>query len=184
MRSVLLLALLPFVAHAQPGDELFPEPCGSFPYEEVDLTGDGLPDLAISGMAEGTDDEPSSCGQCTRMVQCLPGTTLLMSRDPYGMIAIRSLARGDTLTSAQLTEGLRKQQLFWWQDQVPVVHWGYGCQAGRPLVWDKGIKQRTFMFRTVNGSEVRRGIFRITYDPVSGRIAIVRGWMIMDEAGK
>jgi hypothetical protein len=147
-------------------------------YEELDINGDSIPDLAISGTQTGTDDVPSSGGVCTRIVQPLPGSDLLIAfRDgnPTGPFL---LTKGDSLSSAQLAQGLERQQYMWWRDPIHVVSWSYGNWRNEPSVWTDEQARQTFVLKT----EVDGGVwwcwFRIAHNAVTDVITISNGPMV------
>ncbi|MBL0044021.1 MAG: hypothetical protein IPP33_06335 [Flavobacteriales bacterium] len=104
--------------------------CGFAPNDSIDITNDGIPDLVVLGSRSGTDDEPSSSGNCTLYVMNLPGTALLSGRYGQGYRHLKVFAKGDTVTP--LTYGHAERpphpRLAFVDGSVLVAQWGYGHQ--------------------------------------------------------
>ncbi|MBK8498953.1 MAG: hypothetical protein IPL52_09080 [Flavobacteriales bacterium] len=173
MRTALLFfgVALSVLLRAQPGDV---DPC-RFPTEGwLDVNGDGIHDISIRGTSEGTDDEPSSNGTCTRGVQCLAGTTLLHAANYHGPRDVRAFTVEQELTPEELEKGIRAQQLMWGHGMVPVVHWGYGGRGGTPLVVMPEISSQVFVLRTERDGAVWLTSVRVQYDADTRLLAVVK----------
>src|SRR5688572_16910612 len=113
--------------HAQPDTMIWSAPC-SFPAPHaLDLNGDSIMDINVSGHVVGTDDEPSSSGHCTWGVHCLAGTMILHDNDRYGPREPHTFTKEGVLGADDLRNAIRTQQQAWAPGMIPVVQWGYGA---------------------------------------------------------
>ena len=143
---------------AQPGDPSFLrflDPCGIPPNDSIDITNDGIPDLVVQGFRSGTDDEPSSSGNCHLHVMNLPGTTLLSDLDGSGYRRTKVCAKGDTV---HVLDTKRRDDLHipgpaYADGSIPVAYWGYGHQSAL-VTATPNLEAQYYVFRTVaNGTE-------------------------------
>jgi|GEM_PF-4572922 len=150
-------------------------------YEELDLNGDSIPDLVISGSTTGTDDVPSSGGICWRIVQPHVGSSLLVhfiDSQSHGPFQINA---GDSISPAQLAEGLQRQKFIWWQEPIQVVGWSYGNWRSEPSVWTDEQERQTFVLKTEVDGSVQWCWFRIAYDAAIDAITISHGPLVDEE---
>jgi hypothetical protein len=165
MRALFLLCSCVFglVLAAQPAfDRNY---CGFAPNDSIDITNDGIPDLVVQGFRIGTDDEPSSSGNCSLHVMNLPGTVLLTGRYGQGYRHLKTFAKGDTVTPA-LTEridDLYIPELAYADGSIRVAHWGYGHQSALPEVPEvlPHLTEQFYVFRTMGRDRVWQGSFSI-----------------------
>jgi hypothetical protein len=162
MRTSLLLPLLllAVTAASQPGfDRNY---CGFAPNDSIDLTNDGIPDLVIQGVRIGTDDEPSSSGNCTLYVMNLPGTVLLSGRYGQGYRHLKIFAKGDTVTPlpTDRLDDLYIPELAYADGSIRIAHWGYGGQRALPEVLPH-LTEQFYVFQTMGRDRVWQGSFSI-----------------------
>jgi hypothetical protein len=164
MRTLLLLPLL-LVAPAKAQPDFDRNYCGFAPNDSIDLTNDGIPDLVVQGSRSGTDDEPSSSGNCSLYVMNLPGTVLLTGRYGQGYRHLKIFAKGDTVTPV-LTEwidDLYIPELAYANASIRVAHWGYGHQSALSEVPEvlPNLTEQFYVFRTMGRDRVWQGSFSI-----------------------
>ena len=102
----------PFDFGHEPAEPQVMVPPGIPPDERVNLNGDEVDDLVITGHVEdahGTG-EP---GQFVRGLSILPGTMLLMTRERWGGLGPFRLRDGQTLTPERLANGLAGNLFVW-----------------------------------------------------------------------
>ncbi len=129
MRSALcsiFVSLAAVTAAQEPVDPY----CSFPPDERIDLNGDSIPDLLIQGYRVGTDDEPSSSGQCMQQVTSLPGTTFLCMRDRRGDPAPLPLGQPGSLEPTLMADiAMAIPRWLWTGSEVQLRHWAYGNAA-------------------------------------------------------
>ncbi|HEY0975952.1 MAG TPA: hypothetical protein VGE21_00665, partial [Flavobacteriales bacterium] len=138
----------------------FTNPCGFLPNDSIDLNNDGRADLVIVGYRIGTDDEPSSGGDCTLEVSTLPGTALLCDRSSPRDRTPHVLDSADTLraTGRSAENDLQGQRTAFLDCAVPVWRWGYGNHSPELTpVTDAGI----YGYSTTTATGTRFGTFRL-----------------------
>ncbi len=126
----------PFDFGHEPVEPQVMVPPGIPPDERVNLNGDEVDDLVITGHKEhshGTN-EP---GHFVRGIAPLPGTMLLMTRERWGVLGPFRLRDGEVLTPERLANGLAGN-LFAWvpaDDErvfVPLVRHPFGLPDEQP----------------------------------------------------
>lgn len=157
------------VSVAQPGDPSFLrrlDPCGIPPNDSIDVTNDGIPDLVIRGLSEGTDDVPSSSGTCSRVVSTLPGTTLLCSTNRNGQRVAHAFAVGDTVpgVDSKVQNDLQIPRFVYTEWDITVWQWGYGSGWMAPTA-TPDLEEQVFVFLTVSPTGSHRGTF--TLQPIA-----------------
>lgn len=154
----------------------FTNPCGFTPADSVDVTGDGLPDIVITGYRVGTDDEPSSGGNCTLYVIPLTGTLLLSDRRTPRECQARSLAPGDTIVfiPRQPENDHHWQRKAFIACSIPVLQWGYGSHTNAGA---KTQDHTTMYFGSLHttGDHTVIGSFAVLADPKEKRIRVLPG---------
>lgn len=147
MKVLLVLACLPFAALAQPGpDLLFLEPCAASSYG-VPLHNVARNDVQVSTYGAGTDDVPSSSGNCVRNVGVYEHAQLLYAFDPStGSWLIVAPKSGDVLHPDSLQAGIAARRLRWGPGALPICYMGYGAQHDgkgwhlmEPRMWERSI---------------------------------------------
>jgi hypothetical protein len=162
MRPLFLpsLLVLSFSTSAQPVfDRNY---CGFAPNDSIDITNDGVPDLVVLGFRSGTDDEPSSSGNCTLYIMNLPGTVLLSGRYGQGYRHLKVFAKGDTVTPlpTDRLDDLYIPELAYADGSIRVAHWGYGHQNASPEVLPH-LTEQFYVFQTMGRDRVWQGSFSI-----------------------
>lgn len=178
--SVLLALSFALPATAQHGyPEEFLNYCGFATNDSIDITHDGIPDLVVVGFRSGTDDEPSSSGNCYLQVATLRGTALLNIRDPQGYWRTEVCSQGEHIaavdTSAQ--DDLRIPQTTYTIGSVQVAYWGYGGQA-EPFTVAPDLSTQRFVFRTKANGRAWHGSFSIEPPAEPDQVRIRVGAMV------
>lgn len=148
MRTLSLLALLPFAAHAQPG-ELFLDLCASGSYD-VPLQNMARNDVRVATTSIGTDDVPSSSGNCIRQVMLAEHADFLLERNHQGDYLIAEPKAGDVLHHDSLQAGIASGRLRWGKYNMPICYKGYGAQHDgkgwhlvEPRTWERSVVRLT-----------------------------------------
>ncbi|MBP7409670.1 MAG: hypothetical protein KA941_13010 [Flavobacteriales bacterium] len=148
--SFLLLFTLAFTATAQPGpDLLFLEPCGRGHYG-VALQDTKRFDVQVMTYGIGTDDEPSSSGNCIRQLDLYEHADLLMEWNRNGYYIVHAPKAGEVLHPDSLKAGLASGRFKWGKTTLPICYQGYGAQADgkgwhlhEPRTWERSIVRLT-----------------------------------------
>jgi hypothetical protein len=154
------LYVLPLGVVAQPDfDRKY---CGFAPNDSIDITNDGIPDLVVQGVRSGTDDEPSSSGNCTLYIMNLPGTVLLTGRYGQGYRHLKIFAKGDTVTPVvtDRLDDLYIPELAYADGSIRAAHWGYGPQSALPEMLPH-LTEQFYVFRTMGRDRFWQGSFSI-----------------------
>jgi hypothetical protein len=156
----LLMCVLHLGVKAQP--DLDRNYCGFAPNDSIDITHDGIPDLVVQGVRIGTDDEPSSSGNCTLYIMNLPGTVLLSGRYGQGYRHLKVFAKGDTVTPlpTDRLDDLYIPELAFADGSIRVAHWGYGHQSALPEVIPQ-LTEQFYVFQTMGRDRVWQGSFSV-----------------------
>lgn len=171
------LLLLVLQAVAQPGG--WENPCGFAPNDSIDITNDGIPDLVVQGSRIGTDDEPSSSGNCYLYVMNLPGTTILNTRDDQGYWRTKVCAKGDPIPalSTRPQDDFQIPKVLYTDGHVQVAYWGYGHQS--PLVTvTPNLGDQFYVFQTISNDRAWQGSFSITPPDRMGQVNIRVGALV------
>ena len=158
MRAALLFSLfVPIlsttVALAQPGDFLrrLSNPCCFAPNDSIDISMDGIPDLAVVSCSMGTCDVPSSSGSCTLSLITLPGAYFLCGLDGAGQRVPDALAMHDTLPEMGEADDLQIPRWAWADGRVLVQQWNYNrSSAGTPRTVS-GLEEQVYVVRVDAG---------------------------------
>jgi hypothetical protein len=136
--------------------------CGFAPNDSIDLTNDGIPDLVVLGFRTGTDDEPSSSGNCHLHVMNLPGTTLLHTKDAQGYWRVKHFNAGERVAAIDTTlqDDLRIPTIHSTDGSIQVAYWGYGGQAEKFTV-TPNLSDQYYVFRTMANGRTWHGSFTI-----------------------
>jgi hypothetical protein len=148
--------------------------CGFSPNDSIDITNDGIPDLVVQGACSGTDDEPSSSGNCHLYVMNLPGTTILNTRDGQGYWRTKECEKGDPIPALSTgpQDDLQIPKQLYTDGQVQVAYWGYGHQS--PLVTvTPGLAAQRYVFRTMHQGTLWHGCFAIHPLPSVNKVTIL-----------
>jgi hypothetical protein len=151
--------------------------CGFAPNDSIDLTNDGIPDLVVLGFRTGTDDEPSSSGNCHLHVMNLPGTSLLNSRDEQGRWRLKVCSEGDGIRAVPTRpqDDLQIPLVNYTDGSIPMAYWGYGGQAEK-FTATSYLNEQYYVFRTVANGSTWHGSFTIEppvqMDQVNVRVGV------------
>jgi len=187
MRAFLSLAvtLTALAACAQPGPRpiIHRATCDPIPPDSVDITGDGIADLVICGLAGVTTlDKSASVGMCHLVVRTLPGTHLLSSVHPMGGRIIRGFVRGEPIPAldgvpvdpAEAGLGMRIPRHAFITGEVRALTWsqaGSTVSAAHPASMAEGV----FVFATAEAGRMVHGTFRLRTDPKKRTVRIRPG---------
>jgi hypothetical protein len=176
MRTSVLLPLLLLVAPAKAQPEFDRNYCGFAPNDSIDITHDGIPDLVVQGVRIGTDDEPSSSGNCTLYVMNLPGTTILNTRDDQGYWQTKVCAKGDSIPalSTRPQDDFQIPKVLYTDGQVQVAYWGYGHQSAL-FTPSPNLATQRYVFQTVAPDGVWHGLFQVIPQKETGAVRIEVG---------
>ncbi|MBL7964665.1 MAG: hypothetical protein JNM31_12580 [Flavobacteriales bacterium] len=150
MRIILALASMPFAAFAQPGpDVIFREHCGMGQYG-VALQDTKRFDVQVSTYGVGTDDVPSSSGNCFRKVELYEHADFLLERNDQGYYLVHEAKAGDVLYPDSLKVGLASGRFKWGKNTLTICYKGYGAQDDgkgwqlmEPRTWERSIVRLT-----------------------------------------
>jgi hypothetical protein len=150
MKALLVLACLPFAAFAQPGPDMhFLEPCGQGHYG-VALQDTRRNDVQVITTSIGTDDMPSSSGNCIRRVGLYEHADFLLERDHQGYHLIYAPKAGEVLHPDSLARGIASGRYRWGKSTLPICYQGYGSQFDgkgwhlmEPRTWERSILRLT-----------------------------------------
>lgn len=162
MKPLLLLSMLVLGLCTSAQPDLDRNYCGFAPNDSIDITNDGIPDLVVQGFRSGTDDEPSSSGNCYLHVMNLPGTSLLNSRDGQGRWRLKACSEGDGIRAVPTRpqDDLRIPLVNYTDGSISVAYWGYGGQAEQ-FTAARNLKDQHYVFRTVANGRTWHGSFTI-----------------------
>lgn len=158
--SLVTAYLLVLSAAAQPDfDRNY---CGFAPNDSIDITHDGIPDLVVQGFRSGTDDEPSSSGNCVLYVLNLPGTILLNTKDAQGYWRVKHFNAGERVAAIDTTvqDDLRIPTILYTDGSIRVAYWGYGGNADQYTV-TPNLKAQHYVFTTMANGRTWHGSFTI-----------------------
>lgn len=138
--------------------------CGFAPNDSIDITNDGIPDLVVQGFRSGTDDEPSSSGNCYLHVMNLPGTTILNTRDANGYWRTKVCAEGERIPAMPIRpqDDMQIPKENYTDGSIPVAYWGYGGHAEQ-FTAAPNLNDQHYVFRTVANGRTWHG--SITIEP-------------------
>ncbi len=150
MKNLFVLGLLPFAALAQPGPYmLFREPFGIGHYG-VALQDTRRFDVQVMTLGQGTDDVPSSSGNCIRQVNLYEHADFLLERDHQGYHLVHEPKADDVLHPDSLAAGLASGRFRWGKSTLRICYQGYGGQHDgkgwhlvEPRTWERSIVRLT-----------------------------------------
>ncbi len=150
-------------------------PPGVPPDERVNLNGDEVDDLVITGRRERIDGTNEQ-GRFIRGISPMPGTQLLMSRERWGVLGFFQLHEGEVLTPERLASGLGAGVLAWAdgaQVFIPVAHHPVGM-SGRPQGWsfEADAFNGALVFRTMEYGRPTIGTLEIVTDGSGGQFRV------------
>jgi len=150
--------------------------CGFAPNDSIDITNDGIPDLVVLGARSGTDDEPSSSGNCYLYVMNLPGTTILNIRDDQGHWRTAVFAKGDSIPSGPVRPqvDLRIPKEKYTDGSIPVAYWGYGHRSAL-ITMTPNLRTQHYVFQTMRNGTGWHGSFTVEPSTRMDHVAINMG---------
>ncbi len=173
----LVLALPTFAQEASAPGELVVQ--GIPPDERVDVTGDGIADLVITGHTDLVPDpEQGLDGWYRRVVRPLPGTAILLrcTRNSSGYYRV---PEGTGMDTSAIRKGLHFKQLCWtdpgdaWAFRILEQPFGPGIQEAQKGWYGMGENNEgTLVLRSTSGHRTVLAAFRITFNLPAGRIWI------------
>jgi len=171
------LCLLPILflwlyCTAQPTDPDFylDDPCHFPPDSSIDLNGDGIADLIIGSNSWGTDDVPSSGGNCFRQIRTAQDTYFLNTLDYRNSPSLEYAQPGDTLHIPEIELSVQQYKMVWQNnDMINMIAWGYGTHH---TAWEILEEPVYIIFKTVTTDAVLFGWFRPGVDSLTGEIRI------------
>lgn len=147
--------------------------------ERVDVTGDGIADLLITGRTEHIPDpEQGLDGWYRRVVLPLPGTAILLrcTRNSSGYYRV---TEGTEMDTSAIRKGLHFKQLCWtdpgdaWAFRILEQPFGPGIQEAQKGWYGTGENNEgTLVLRSTSGRRTVLAAFRITFNLPAGRIWI------------
>ncbi|MBK7946260.1 MAG: hypothetical protein IPJ85_13570 [Flavobacteriales bacterium] len=174
----LFCALACMNLRAQPGTPTLPRfyGCGFPAPDSVDMTGDGIMDLLVSGMlGESTCDIPVSYGGCHVVVRTLPGTLMLGRVGTANSSEAHGFARGDTILAlGVVSDDMRIQRFGFIDGFVTALDWSYG-RNGVASAQPSRIADGTFIYSTSLGERISYGSFSLKSDLANRTVRIVAG---------
>jgi hypothetical protein len=177
------LALIPWVLLAfptfgqiasAPNEPIVPP--GIPPDERIDLTGDDIPDVVITGITEHVlGENHERAGWYRRWVLPLPGTALLF-RTTRNSTGYYKLADGGKLSPVELEAGFRNKQLRWSTpaDSIKLEVLEHSFGLGVPPGWygSDNFQEGTLVLRSTMGERAAIAAFTIWCSFPAGRIGI------------
>ncbi len=181
-----LLATLPASAQIASAPDEPIVPPGIPPDERVDVTGDGIADLVITGIVDRTPDPTQGLdGWYRRGVRTLPGTSVLMrsTHNNAGLYFLPDSARIDT---AALAKGFHFEQLQWTaSDELEEFKlleqpFGPGLDPGAHGWYGTGdlYEGRTMILRSTVTGSTRIATFSLWFNLPAGRIGVTKGEVV------
>ena len=158
-------------------------PPGIPPDERVDLNGDDVDDLVITGQVDLTIDQEHN-GHYVRGLSPLPGTQILMTRERWGVLGFFRLRDGEVLTPERLAVGL-SSNVYVWADAgtepvlIHVLRHPAGL-PGTPQGWSlvDGAIDGALVYRTKAHEHHLLGALEIIADTPGGEVGVrPRTWV-------
>lgn len=165
---------------SSPGEPLVE---GVPPDEPIDVTGDGVPDLLITGTVDSTGDaELGLGGRYRRGVRTLPGTVVLQWRTHQHQ-EWYTLPTGDTMNPGTLDARFRSQQIHWCPGPVTFDllerPFGPGLAPEADGWFGTGDRyEGTMILRSTAGPRPIMAAFTLWFTLPSGRIGVTPGQLV------
>jgi len=166
----LICLLLAFTARAQI------TPPGLPPDERVDVTGDGFPDLVITGNSKHWEEQEwGKGGRHERWLAPLPGVAFLFRATPNSTDYYR-VEEGGSLSTEEVEAGLRFLQLRWTrpEDDVRIVllYKAFGFRVVDTTSWYGSdlFEEGTLVIRSTTGKQATLTAFTIDLDVIADKV--------------
>ncbi|MEO8589354.1 MAG: hypothetical protein ABI432_08310 [Flavobacteriales bacterium] len=172
--SLLLAGSASAQVGAREGESAFPP--GLPPDKRVDVTGDGIADLVITGGTRHVNDrEMGPGGWHLRWVAPLPGTRFLFrctqNRSDYYRVE-----EGQTLSAVEVEAGLRYAQLCWGKPEdgarIDVLTMSFGWNDPSGWLGADDYKEGTLVVRSTTGPQAAIAAFTVDMDVIADTIGI------------
>jgi hypothetical protein len=144
--------------------------------ERVDVTGDGIADVLITGGTQHMDDpEMGKGGIHHRWLAPLPGTVFLFTCTQNSSDFYR-VEEGSTLSAAAVEAGLRFLQLCWSRPEdsvrIGLLDKGFGFHGVDTTSWygSDMFEEGTLVVRSTTGRQAALAAFTIDLDVITDRV--------------
>ena len=152
-------------------------PSGIPPDERVNLNGDEMDDLLITGYLDFKVDQEHN-DHYVRGLSPLPGTQILMTRERWGVFGFFYLREGEVLTPERLSTGL-SSNLFSWANAdsarvfIPVLRHPVGM-PGQPHGWstEEEAVSGALVYRTKEYDHYLIGALEIIANAPGGELGV------------
>lgn len=173
----------PFDLGHEPVEPQVMVPPGIPPDERVNLNGDEVDDLVITGHMEDAQGTGGP-GQFVRGLSPLPGTMLLMTRERWGVLGPFRLREEEGLTPERLANGLAGNLFAWVPADgervfIPVMQHPFGLPAD-PSGWSftADALDGALVYRTLEYGRPIIGTLEIISDGTGGQFGVrPRSWV-------
>lgn len=152
-------------------------PPGIPPDEPVNLNGDEVDDLVITGRIQHADGMKDQ-GHFIRGISPLPGTQFLMTHERWGVLGYFRLHEGEVLTPERLSNGLRSGILAWATADstaafIPIARHAFDT-SGQPHAWsfEEDAFHGVFVYRTMEYGRPMIGALEIVTAGSSGQFGV------------
>lgn len=152
-------------------------PPGVPPDERVNLNGDEVDDLVITGRRAQGDGTPEQ-GHFIRGISPLPGTELLMTRERWGVLGPFRLREEEVLTPERLASGLAGNLFVWVLADgervfIPLVQHPIGLpDAAQRWSFTPHVFDGAFIYRTMEYGRPIIGALEIVSDGRGGQFGV------------
>ena len=158
-------------------------PPGIPPDERVNLNGDEVDDLVITGHVDHAKSA-TEADQFVRGLTPLAGTAFLMTREKWGVFGFFCLREGEVLTPEHLANGLSAGTLIWASPErlsvfLPVMRHATGLPDEPPgWLFDTDAPEGAQVYRTMEYGRPIIGCFEIVSDGTSGQFGVrAQNWV-------
>lgn len=152
-------------------------PPGVPPDERVNLNGEEVDDLVITGRREQLDGSPEQ-GHFIRGISPLPGTEILMTRERWGVLGPFRLREEEVLTPERLASGLAGNLFVWVLADgervfIPLVQHPIGLpDAAQRWSFTPHVFDGAFIYRTMEYGRPIIGALEIVSDGRGGQFGV------------
>lgn len=164
-------------------------PAGSPGQERVDVTGDGVADLLITGETKHWEEvEMGKGGSHERWLEPLPGVVFLRTCTPNSSTYYR-VEEGATLSTEAVEAGLRFLQLCWTGPEsdvrIGLLHKAFGFRGVDTTSWYGSdlFEEGTLVIRSTTGQQTTLAAFTINLDVIADKVSFTVKSSIPVQAG-